>query len=49
MPVSRGERLMAVLGIRDIWVRIRIRIRGSVPLTIGYGSVFDSGSDTYLR
>jgi hypothetical protein len=32
----------AVLGIRDILVRIRIRIPGSVPLTSGSNSGFDS-------
>ncbi len=37
----------AVLGIRDILVRIRIRIRGSVPLTNGSGS--NSKSDSFLQ
>jgi hypothetical protein len=36
---------LAVLGIRD--VLFRIRIRGSVPLTEGSGS--NSGSDSLLR
>ncbi len=36
--------LGAVFRIRDILVWIRIRIRGSMPLTNGYGSGFGSGS-----
>jgi hypothetical protein len=37
--------LCSVLGIRDIWVRIRIHIRGSIPLNNGTGS----GSDSFLQ
>jgi hypothetical protein len=38
-----------VLRIRDILVRIRIWIRGSVLLVTGNGSVSDSGSDSFLQ
>jgi hypothetical protein len=38
-----------VLGIRDILVRIRIRIPGSVPLTNGSESGSNSGSDSFLH
>jgi hypothetical protein len=42
-----------VLGIRDILVQVQIRIRipGSVPLTIGFcsGSGSNSGSDSFLH
>ncbi len=44
-PLVPAVDLFAVLGIRDIFVRIRNRILGSVPLTNGSGS----GSDSFLH
>ncbi len=46
-----GAVLVAVLGIRDILVRIRIRIPVSVPLNngSGSGSGSNSGSDSFLH
>ncbi len=53
-PKSKLLLYLSVLGIRDILVRIRMRIPGSVPLTNGSGtgsssgSGSNSGSDSFL-
>jgi hypothetical protein len=44
---KQGPFTEPVLGIRDIFMRIRIR--GSVPPTIGSGSGSGSGSDSFLQ
>ncbi len=38
--LSEDEYFLAVLHIHDILVWIRIRIRGSMPLTNGFGSSY---------
>jgi hypothetical protein len=51
--LSFSRYLEAMLGIRDIFVRIQNRIPGSVPLTSGSGFVSgsgsNSGSDSFLH
>jgi hypothetical protein len=44
-----AKMIKAVLGIRDILVRIRIGIHGSIPLTTGSGSGSNSGSNSFLQ